>query len=177
MAIPVKCLAVCDPKPLCQAWVLGARSALFSHAQHFYKDINGMATQGPCLWHPGRRACPIRQKSDFDFTGLPCQPFSMQRSGHARLPAQRHPAFQVMIDYLHWLDVSGLHGGCVENVSGFANTIKDTSFKATELIPCKPRSWVKWFVCQLQDRGFFVVSLKFDNYIFRDVPRPMTHCM
>ena len=174
MGIYHSTLAVCDPKPLCQQWAMGARSTIFSGVAHYFQDLAALsARRGQCIFHHGR-VCRLRSIPDITTVGMPCQPFSVQRGDRAACVAQAHPAFNVMLEFLDYTAAHQTHGGIVEEVMGFGHEIQLSRFRPTALIPHKPKSWAAYFVARLKSQGYFVAALKLNNCWWSDVPRPRT---
>ena len=171
-------LAACDPKLLCQAWALGARTTLFSRTAHDFHDLSALkARRGVCLFRQGRsQTCRVRTLTvaDLIIIGMPCQPFSMQCGDRGAMAAQAHPTFSMMLELLEYTKATKVHGGIVEEVTGFGHEITPSNFVATTLIPHKPRSWASYSIGRLRDQGYFVGVFKLCNSWFSDVPRPRT---
>ena len=168
MGLHTTTIAVCDPKPLCQAWALGSRSVLFRKAAHYFHDLSALkAGRGPCVFHMGRE-CRVRKNADIVVIGLPCQPFSVQRGDRGATVAQAHPAFAVMLEFLEYTASHQIHGGIVEEVMGFGHEIAPSKFRPTALIPHKPKSLATYFTTTLRSQGYFVAALKLDNAWWSD---------
>ena len=175
MAIPVTTQCVCDPKPLAQRWALRAhRSPLFRHIRCYFNTLEEMtARRAPCVFHSRNKSCRLpTTRPDLVVIGMPCQPFSLQRGDRKKVCPQRHPSFQVMVDFLCYTKATGVGGGIVEEVLGFGNAIAESRWFATDYCRVMPKSWCDWFCADLQHQGYYVRCLKLDNAWFSDIPRP-----
>ena len=175
MGIPVTTQCVCDPKPLAQRWALSAhRSPLFRHIRCHFNTLQEMtARRGPCIFHSRNDCCRLpRTSPDVVTIGMPCQPFSLQRGDRKTVSPQRHPSFQVMLDFLKYTKAARPRGGICEEVLGFANDISESRWVPTAYCDTMPKSWCDWFCGALREQGYAVRCFKLDNAWFSDIPRP-----
>ena len=172
MGIPWCGLCASDIKPASQWWMVAGRSTLFARLKCMFSDGKQVISDRPahCFYH--KRECrPPCKASDLYVAGLPCAPHTSQRPGKSAVSAQDHPEFKVMEHYLDALRVTGSHGGIVEEVMGFMDSIRDRDWRPTERCDNKPSSWTSWFKIGLESMGYHVRVLKVRNSIWITVPR------
>ena len=170
MGVLATILAVCDPKPLVQRWGRSLQNGIMSEVRCYFSHQSDLVERrGKCIYHlRGGGHCRIRGVSDLTVAGLPCQPFSLQRGDRNVCPAQKHPSFIVILEFVRYIRASRTNGGVIEEVMGFAFEIQDSAFIPTHKIPEKLKSWLHWLMAQLKAAGHAVKVLVLKSIVFCD---------
>lgn len=117
MGIPVDIMGCSDTSSLAQRFTLshGAGAVM-----HLFDSNAAAIAGGRCLKH-GRQCVPEQQQPHIATGGLPCEPFSNQRTktaaGPRSGPPSTHPAFTVGDEFVSYLEQRRPHCFLVEEVT------------------------------------------------------------
>ena len=151
--------------------MVAGRSNLFSGVKHMLSSGADMTKRkGSCVMHL-KRTCSITKRPSCVITGLSCRPFSLLRGGKSSCHAQTHEDFNMLIEFLEYIDVARPHGGIIEQVLGMTAKIKPQHFQPTWYCQELPTSWLSFLLSELQRKGYSTKVMKFDNAIWHDVKR------
>ena len=155
--------AGCDKKPAAQKFVFRNHKV-----PHFYQSLNDMVSGNGfcviCQSHHGLEALP---QPDLVTGGLPCQPFTKQRS-HAGRTARTgktrdHPDFTtVMEGFVDYMECRCPAGFLIEEVPEFANEKGGGP------------SYLSMFADRLSQLGYHIRALDLDHGVYCEMPRPRT---
>ena len=127
--------------------------------------------RGPCSFHRTANTCFLRRDPDKAVVGLSCNPFSTLRGDRGNVPAQQHPEFEMIRQFLKYVRRTKVRGGVIEEVMGFMTPVKPQHFEGEDMCPELPKSWLHFLVGELKAMGYSAVTLSLDNKIWNHVPR------
>jgi site-specific DNA-cytosine methylase len=121
LGINVKVAAVADRKKLAQKFTQWHGAG---RIDHFFELNEGLIRGGKCILHGPGDCCRPEQTPHIVTAGLPCQPYTGARfkgldCSSRRGPAEGHPDFGSVDEFIEYLEVRQPHMFFVEEVKAF----------------------------------------------------------
>lgn len=169
LGIDVRTRAMSEKKEMARSFIKSMWPELIRHGTHLYSDMKHMTGDGgKChIHHKTCRPVGVRGSVDLAVQGLPCQPFSRQRSNHEVHPDQ-HKSFGTVFDvFFTYIDETRPKGVLIEEVCDFAKKTNEDG-----------DTYLEAFVNILEgDYHYSVRVFKLSACVFGEVQRERLHLL
>lgn len=161
LGLPVRVLGCADSSPLAQRFSMKNGGI---DMEHYFDENTSLMEGGWCIKHQ-RQCRPSAQRPHFTTAGLPCQPFTKQRSKNDCTPRSGapcdHPDFDSVLEFVTYLEKRSPESFLVEEVTDW-----DTS------MPGNSMTYMQDVAARCAKKGYAVRAMMLDHSMWvQHVPR------